>query len=83
MLKIIIKIGIIIAVLTILTSVVSSTITTSIDNAFIYALSSLWALNGVFNVATALICFQIIVNFIIAVILFYMIFVIAESIHKD
>lgn len=79
MLKTLLRLIIVFGILTIITALVPEPFTSAIDNAFIYFLSTLWALNGIFNVSTFLICLQIFSNFLIGVMALYLTFSILEG----
>jgi len=71
MIKRIITIVSVVAIFTILSQIIPDTITGQIDGALIYFLSFLWNLNNILDVSTLISCFQVIINFIFGVCIFW------------
>jgi len=71
MTKTLILIVVVLGVFTVFSLLIPDSFTTTIDDAFIYFLSSLWNLNSVIHVSVVMSCLQILSNFVLAVCVFW------------
>ena len=71
MLRILALTAIIISVFSLLSFMIPDSFNDKINEAFVYFLSSTYALGFLFHVSTVMLCFQILLNFFLGVAIFY------------
>jgi hypothetical protein len=74
MLKVIIKMGLVLGLLTVVGIIIPSSLTDPINDAFVWFLSLFNYLSPFLNVATLFACLTIAINFSIGVVMFYSLF---------
>lgn len=63
MLKVLIIIGVILAIFSTMSLLLPDSFTSAIDSSIIYFLSSLWGLNSIIDVSVLMVCLKILVAF--------------------
>lgn len=82
--KFLLRIVFIVGALTVLSVLVPDPITSAMDDAIVYFGSSLWSLNGFFNVATLLDAIAVLGDFIISLgVLWIFMFFFKTSVHDN